>query len=251
MKQQDAIDTLTAVLRQDDAVQAIFLKGSFGRGEEDEHSDIDLYALVEPTKRDAFLARRRDHLATYRPFLLEDEIHIVAPQLIVVYDDLLHLDFFTVTAETLNHQDEIHVLYDPEQRLLHHDTSLALSEAALYDHAFDAHWFFFQYTKAANRGNAIWAIDMLRQAMTHLAYVLAAHHEPERASLGLKDVAQRQTVDLLPFYNELTPSRYPQAAQIYQQLLVQEQPFIATIPGYTNFQAFATRLLATQESHLR
>ena len=33
MRQQVAIQTLTEALRKDDAVEAIFLKGSFGRGE--------------------------------------------------------------------------------------------------------------------------------------------------------------------------------------------------------------------------
>lgn len=43
----DALEVLSTSLKQDKRVQAIFVKGSVGRGEQDEHSDLDLYCLVE------------------------------------------------------------------------------------------------------------------------------------------------------------------------------------------------------------
>ncbi|WP_214875846.1 nucleotidyltransferase domain-containing protein [Exiguobacterium sp. CH10] len=243
MKQQEAIQLITERLKQDEAVQAIFLKGSFGRGEADEHSDIDLYVMVHPDEEASFLSRRLEHLNAYRPILLKDEIHIVAPQLIVVFDDFLHLDLFTVTQDTLNHQDSIHVIYDPQQRLARHATSLQLDEAAISDHAFDTVWFFFQYTKSRNRGNDIWAAEMLRQGMVHFAYVLAAHHTPDRASLGLKDMTQRQKIDLHPFYNQLTPANHEKAARLYIERLKEEHPFFQSLSGYNVFGSFMEQLL--------
>ncbi|MDE0562890.1 nucleotidyltransferase domain-containing protein [Exiguobacterium sp. B2(2022)] len=243
MKQQEAIQLITERLKQDEAVQAIFLKGSFGRGEADEHSDIDLYVMVHPDEEASFLSRRLEHLNAYRPILLKDEIHIVAPQLIVVFDDFLHLDLFTVTQDTLNHQDSIHVIYDPQQRLARHATSLQLDEVAISDHAFDTVWFFFQYTKLRNRGNDIWAAEMLRQGMVHFAYVLAAHHTPDRASLGLKDVTQRQEIDLHPFYNQLTPANHEKAARLYIERLKEEQSFFQSLSGYNVFGSFMEQLL--------
>ncbi|WP_215113547.1 nucleotidyltransferase domain-containing protein [Exiguobacterium sp. s63] len=248
MKQQDAIQIITERLKHDEAVQAIFMKGSFGRGEADEHSDIDLYVMVHPDEEDSFLSRRLEYLTAYRPILLKDEIHIVAPQLIAVFDDFLHLDLFTVTENTLNHQDSIHVLYDPEQRLARHATSLQLDEATTSDHAFDAVWFFFQYTKSRNRGNSIWATEMLRQGMFHFAYVLAAHHTPDRASLGLKDVAQRQAIDLYDFYDQLTPASHEKAAHIYMERLKEEQSFFASLPGYNVFGPFMEQLIQRETS---
>ncbi|WP_337874363.1 nucleotidyltransferase domain-containing protein [Exiguobacterium sp.] len=243
MKQQEAIQLITERLKQDEAVQAIFLKGSFGRGEADEHSDIDLYVMVHPDEEASFLSRRLEHLNAYRPILLKDEIHIVAPQLIVVFDDFLHLDLFTVTQDTLNHQDSIHVIYDPQQRLARHATSLQLDEVAISDHAFDTVWFFFQYTKSRNRGNDIWAAEMLRQGMFHFAYVLAAHHTPDRASLGLKDMTQRQEIDLHPFYDQLTPANHEKAARLYIERLKEEQPFFQSLSGYNVFGSFMEQLL--------
>lgn len=248
MRQQDAIATLTDSLISDTDVQAIFLKGSFGRGEADEHSDVDLYVMVAPDSLNAFLARRRNHLATYRPILLEDEINIVAPQLIIVYDDFLHLDFFTVTADTLNHQDMITVLYDPERRLQHHSSSLALSATDLSGHVFDAIWFFFQYTKARDRGNDIWAVEMLRQGMSHFAYTLAAHHEPVRAALGLKDVAARQQIEIRTFYEALTPDHHATAARWYISRLEAERPFFETTASFEVIRPFFESLVAREKS---
>ena len=43
-------------------VRAIFRKGSMGRNEHDEFSDIDLYCLVDKEDEEQFLAKRLDHL---------------------------------------------------------------------------------------------------------------------------------------------------------------------------------------------
>ena len=42
MKLEKVVETITTSLKQDEMVQAIFLKGSMGREEHDEHSDIDM-----------------------------------------------------------------------------------------------------------------------------------------------------------------------------------------------------------------
>ena len=43
---EDAIAAISNSLQQDKRVQSIFLKGSIGRCEQDEFSDIDMYCLV-------------------------------------------------------------------------------------------------------------------------------------------------------------------------------------------------------------
>ncbi|MCC5891366.1 nucleotidyltransferase domain-containing protein [Exiguobacterium sp.] len=248
MRQHEAIHVLTETLRHDEAVRAIFLKGSFGRKEGDEHSDVDLYAMVPEDELDAFLTRRRAHLAAYRPILLEDEIHIIAPQLIVVYDNFLHVDLFTVTEARLYTQDEIVTLYDPDELLRHHPRTLTLTDHDLFEHAFDAIWFFFQYTKARDRGNDVWAVDMLRQGMIHFAYVLAAHHDPSRAALGLKDAAVRDVIPLREWYEALTPSRHPIAAKRYIAWLEEEQVFFETMSGFNRLRLFYDQLIQREKS---
>ncbi len=229
MHQLHAIEQLVARLRQDPAVEAIFLKGSFGRGEEDVYSDIDLYCLVSEERMAKFLTRRLTHLSVYRPIIWKDDIFIVAPQLIVVYDDLLHVDLFTVTRESLNHSDTIRVLYDPKGQLeTYVDTSsLALGTQEAADEAIDSVWFLFQYQKAAGRGNALWAVEMLRSALIKFAKVLLHRYVPDRAQLGLKTVAdylpETPRIRLEAIYGVLVPDTHMEAARLYREFLLAER----------------------------
>lgn len=89
---------------------------------------------------------------------------------------------------------------------------------------------------------------MLRQGMTYFAYVLAAHHTPDRASLGLKDVTQRQEIDLHPFYEQLTPANHEKAAQLYIERLKEELPFFQSLSGYNVFGPFMEQLIQRETS---
>lgn len=229
MHQLHAIEQLVTRLKQDPAVEAIFLKGSFGRGEEDVYSDIDLYCLVSEDRMAKFLTRRLTHLSVYRPIIWKDDIFIVAPQLIVVYDDLLHVDLFTVTRESLNHSDTIRVLYDPKRQLeaYREKSSLTLGMQEAADEAIDAVWFLFQYQKAAGRGNALWAVEMLRSALLKFAKVLLHRYVPDRAQLGLKTVPgylpETPRIRLEAIYGVLVPDTHTDAARLYREFLLAER----------------------------
>ncbi|RWZ58116.1 nucleotidyltransferase domain-containing protein [Halobacillus fulvus] len=186
MKQWKAVHTITESLKKDPLVKAVYLKGSLGRGEEDKHSDVDLYVLVE--EEAAFLKKRYDHIKTFGEPIFYDDIFIIAPQVIAVYSNLLHLDLFTVTEGTLIEKDYYKVLYDPDQRMQHMKEDLTLSDQAFLDAVDDVAFFLLQYKKAAGRGNAIWANKVVHDIATELAKILLHHYCPERAQLGLKDV---------------------------------------------------------------
>ncbi|WHT48473.1 nucleotidyltransferase domain-containing protein [Sporosarcina thermotolerans] len=79
LPQELAVEKISESLKNDPLVQAIFLKGSMGRGEHDEHSDIDLYCLVNEEDEKEFLANQVKHLRAYRDIILMDDIFIVAP----------------------------------------------------------------------------------------------------------------------------------------------------------------------------
>ena len=65
MRQTEAIDAIAGAAMADGLVEAALLKGSFGRGDEDAFSDVDLYLVVSPEVREAVLARRRTYLAAF------------------------------------------------------------------------------------------------------------------------------------------------------------------------------------------
>ncbi|MCM2607016.1 nucleotidyltransferase domain-containing protein [Rossellomorea marisflavi] len=110
MKQKNAVEAIAESLKKDKRVKSIFLKGSMGRGEEDEFSDVDLYCLVEEEDLASFVQDRIRHLEAYGKLLFHDDLFIIAPQIIAVYEDLLHVDLFTVTEKTFKQKDYFKVI---------------------------------------------------------------------------------------------------------------------------------------------
>lgn len=228
----DALEVLSNSLKQDPRVQAIFVKGSVGRGEQDEHSDLDLYCLVEEKDLDGFLQNRVSHLEAYGKLLFHDDIFIVAPQVLAVYEDMLHVDLFTVTEQTFIEKDFFKVIYDPDHRLEKYRTTqnLRLSAVEFQDAVDDTAWFLFQYKKSVARGNALWAVNMLNQVMSHLSRVLLHRYKPERAQLGLKTVEASLPEELIKnigrIQENITPQKHQKAAVLLRELLKQETEWI-------------------------
>ncbi|MFP7168882.1 nucleotidyltransferase domain-containing protein [Terribacillus halophilus] len=230
--QQAALKELTRILANVEEVKAVFVKGSFGRGEEDPYSDIDLYCLVDEKDVHRFLPKRLHLLSQYKEVLYSEELFIIAPQLIIVYDNLLHVDLFTVTEESFKQSDYFRVLYDPDSLLEPYrpEQKLTMTDREYGDQVIDLTWFLFQYRKAALRGNGVWAAAMLHQVTEPLARMLLHHHYPDRAQLGLKRAEQllpplvfRVFSDIL---ENMTPADHSKAAAAILLLLERERYFL-------------------------
>ncbi|EGA91334.1 DNA polymerase beta subunit [Planococcus donghaensis MPA1U2] len=232
LTQEIAVQQITESLIKSPYVRAVFLKGSMGRNEHDEHSDIDLYCLVDSEHEELFLKERLAHLEAYRPVLFQDDIFIIAPQLIVVFDNLLHIDLFTVTIESFSTKDFFKVVYDPENLLDQFVASqnLELSKEEYTDHVIDVAWFLFQYRKASGRGNDVWAAKMLSHVLEHLARVLLYRYAPHRAQLGLKTISHSLPdmvfSEIESSSNLMTPKNHAQAASRLRQLIAEEAKWI-------------------------
>lgn len=50
MRTYDAIQKVSKSIIEDNICDAIIVKGSIGRGEDDEYSDVDMYAIVSEEK---------------------------------------------------------------------------------------------------------------------------------------------------------------------------------------------------------
>ncbi|MFC5605054.1 nucleotidyltransferase domain-containing protein [Sporosarcina koreensis] len=232
LSQDLAVRKITASLKKDPLVQAVFLKGSMGRGEHDECSDVDLYCLVNEEGKEEFLANRVGHLRAYRDIILMDDIFIVAPQIIAVFDDLLHIDLFTVTKESFVGGDHFQVLFDPHRLMeeLMETQGLALTEEEYRDDVMDVGWFLFQYSKSAARGNDIWSVRMLTNVVHHLGRVLLFRYAPERAKLGLKTIERSLPESVVSELTEIlefiTPGKHAQAVGRIGRLLEREYDWI-------------------------
>jgi predicted nucleotidyltransferase len=231
---EDAVAAISNSLKQDKRVQSIFLKGSIGRSEQDEYSDIDMYCLVNEEDVEEFNQCRIQHLESYNKLLFYDDIFIVAPQILAVYENLVHVDLFTVIESTYIEKDFLKVLYDPYNKLdkLKQNQNLKLSKAEFQDAVDDIAWFLFQYKKSSGRGNDIWSVNMLHQVMTHLSRVLLHKYNPNRAQLGMKTIESSlptETVKLIKrVYENITPQKHKQAVNLICEILSNETVWIFT-----------------------
>ncbi|WP_404407159.1 nucleotidyltransferase domain-containing protein [Jeotgalibacillus malaysiensis] len=235
--QMEAAEKITESLKKDPLVKAVVLKGSLGRKEGDEFSDLDLYCFVDPEHKDEFLLRRVEHLAVYRPMLFHESLFIIAPQIITVYDNLLHVDLFTVTEETFKTTDYFTVLHDPENLLEQFKAKqhLTLSDEEVEMQAFDIGWFLFQYRKAWNRGNDIWAVEALHLMTKYLTRVLLHRYAPHRAQLGMKDAMRSLPAEPLRALTEIletiTPENHERAMRKTIELLKAESLWLKEALG--------------------
>ncbi|MCD5322214.1 MULTISPECIES: nucleotidyltransferase domain-containing protein [Pontibacillus] len=233
MRQDIALEKVVESLKQEPCVQSLFVKGSMGRNEHDEHSDIDLYCLVDEDGEASFLTRRLDHLRAYKDLLYYESIFIIAPQVIGVYEDGLHIDLFTVTKKTIQEKDYFKVLYDRDEVMKDYQLTqnLTLTTEEARDRAETVVWFLFQYTKAKDRGNDLWATEMLREVMRSMSRLLLYRYANDRAQLGMKaihkDLPQSKKDQLLEIYEQITPSAHHEAGKKILKMIDEEYGWIA------------------------
>lgn len=235
MVQEEALQAISKSLIKDPMVKAIFVKGSLGRGEADEYSDIDLYCLVHEEDIEKFLEGRLEHLENYRKVLFHEDFFIIAPQLIAVFDNLLHIDLFTVTEETYIEKDYFRVIHDPNGRMnkFKQSQNLLLSQEDFEGHVYDVAWYLFQYRKAMKRGNGIWATEMLHLVLSNLSRVLLNRYHPSRAQLGIKATAfllpSAKQQEFERILNKATPASHQQAVHQLINLLDDEMNWIVSV----------------------
>lgn len=74
MDQQGMIEAIAARMEQQEAVRGLFLSGSFGRGTEDEWSDVDLIALARPQDHAALASDWRVLLHAITPIVFWQQL---------------------------------------------------------------------------------------------------------------------------------------------------------------------------------
>lgn len=74
MDQQELIEAVTKRLAQEDTIRGLFLSGSFGRGTQDEWSDVDLIALARPEDHAALATTWRETLHAITPIVFWQQL---------------------------------------------------------------------------------------------------------------------------------------------------------------------------------
>ncbi len=189
MKTYESIEKVSEIIIADGLCEAILLKGSIGRGDDDEYSDVDMYVVVKKDCLESFLEKRMEYLESYLPVLYVEHVNFVAEQIVAIYDNGLHFDLYTVTEDTLPHTDKAKVIYDPNHKF---DTYVGeykiITKEQLAYNFNDALYYFVEADGAFCRKNYPWVSQILSISINASAILLRYLYDKEYAYLGLKKI---------------------------------------------------------------
>lgn len=189
MKTYKAIDKIGQAIIADCLCEAIVLKGSIGRGDDDEYSDVDMYAIVTEENYQLFMERREKYLKSYRDIVFLAENDFGVKQMLAIYDDALHVDLYTTTMENLDHGNPVKVYYDPMNlfdnyqvinKMFTNEELISIFDESLY--------YFVEAASAYARKNYPWTAHILAGAIANCAVLMRNRYDKEYAFLGLKKI---------------------------------------------------------------
>lgn len=197
MKQLDAVNKILPLVIEDDAVRAVFLKGSIARGEFDEFSDVDFYCMVKDEEVEDFLEKRISYMEKYKPLIFHQEANFVGPQIVGVFDNGLHFDLYTVTLNSMKKTDDIKILYDPEKLLTKYEAEkFNISDSELLELFDEISFTLLEFEAAYCRNDLLWASRLGSHIIGYLSIILRRIYDPENAQLGLKRLNKKLDKDI-------------------------------------------------------
>ena len=124
-------------------------------------------------------------------------MNFVGPQIVAVFDNGLHFDFYTVTLDTLPKTDKIKIIYDPNGLLSDYKAeSLTISED-YFINMFDEFTFtLLEFEAAYCRGDLIWASRLGSHLSGDLSIILRYLYDKDNAKLGFKRLYKSLDSDL-------------------------------------------------------
>jgi len=187
MKRYHAIESVSEAILNDGLIEALFLKGSIARGEDDDYSDVDMYAVVSHENRDRFLAKRIQYLSHYMPLVYWSESNFVGPQIVGVFEDALHFDLYTVAPDAIPQTDAIKVLHDPSGLMTSYQQKpLSISPANVVTNVHEFTFILLEFEAAYMRKDFMWSIRLFYALLAHLSFVVRYVHDADNAQLALK-----------------------------------------------------------------
>ncbi|MDF2540392.1 MAG: hypothetical protein K0S47_110 [Herbinix sp.] len=189
MRTYEAIDIISKTIIADGLCEAILMKGSIGRGDDDAYSDVDMYAVVKKDVMELFLEKRITYLNSYLPTLYLEHVNFVGEQIVAIFQNGLHFDLYAVTEETLPHTDQAKIIYDPNHKYddyIAEVKTLSIDQLAGYFN--DALYYFIEADGAYNRKNYPWASMIMSSSIAESAILLRYLYDKDYAYLGLKKI---------------------------------------------------------------
>lgn len=216
MRTYEAIEKVSNSIIHENLSEAILVKGSIGRGDDDAYSDVDLYVVVNEEKMKQFLDKRIHYLESYKKIVFYEYVNFVAEQVVAIYEDGLHIDLYTVTRESLPHKDKAKVIYDPNLILDEYNAEIkGTSPEELAERFSSALYYIVEADSAFHRKNYPWASYILSSSIANCAVLLRYLYDKDYAYLGLKKINEvipcKQYLWLEEASKNLNESGYPLA----------------------------------------
>ncbi|MCL2364428.1 MAG: nucleotidyltransferase domain-containing protein [Defluviitaleaceae bacterium] len=210
MKRYQAVEAVSKAILNDGLVEALFLKGSIARGEDDDYSDVDMYAVVFHENRDKFLARRIQYLTHYMPLVYWSESDFVGPQIVAVFKNALHFDLYTVAPDAIPQTDAIKILYDKNGVLAsYQQKALGISPADVVTNVHEFTFVLLEFEAAYMRKDFIWSIRLFYALLAHLSFVARYIHDADNAQLALKRLHKVLPVHLRTNFENILENATP------------------------------------------
>ena len=208
--QQDAIDCITKLVLDTQHVNYIFLKGSIARGEQDQYSDVDYYCVVDKEYYSEFLEKRIQILEGYKKLVYYSESNFVGPQIVGVFDNGLHFDFYTLVDVPKYGTDAIKVIYDKDGQLSEYikiKNEPDEKQIATYFNEFT--FSLLEFEAAYCRGDLIWSVRLGSHLLGDLSLILSYIYDPDKPFVGMMRLGQKLPIDIyekvIEANNLLTP----------------------------------------------
>lgn len=189
MRTYDAIRAISSRVIADGLCDAVILKGSIGRGDDDAYSDVDMYLIVPPENMDAVLQKRPEYLSAYKEIIFLEDVDFGLPQKIAIYTDALHVDLYTARRDQIGHTDPIKIWYDPKglfDNYAYHREDMEETEIAQYFS--EVLYCFVEADTAYRRKNYAWTARIMSGAIAGAAFLLRYPYDRKYAFLGLKKI---------------------------------------------------------------
>ncbi len=189
MRTYEAIKKVSNAIIKEGLCEAILVKGSIGRGDDDEYSDVDMYVVVNEDNFKTFLDKRIDYIEVYLPVLYIEYVNFVAEQIVAIYDNGLHFDLYTVTEDTMPYTDQAKIIYDPHEKFVdYHPESKIITNDDLANYFNESLYYFIEADGAFSRKNYPWTAHIMTTALANSTILLRYLYDKEHAYLGLKKI---------------------------------------------------------------
>lgn len=186
MKQYEAVEIISNAIIEEELVEAIYLKGSIARANEDEFSNIDMYLIVHSNNLERFKNNLFEYLSKFD--------HIVhfgnyenPNKSICVYRNGICLNIYTHRLDELNYEDDIVIVYDPKGLLVNYQTISDTFDIQEIGKIIDRFLLnSLEFEKAYLRKDLLFAFELTFSLFKDLGILLRTKNDTDNVKLGLK-----------------------------------------------------------------